>query len=62
MAKTYPSKKKYERETVLKVTVGFNRNTEPELVAWMERKGNKAGYLKRLALEDAERERAEGGE
>lgn len=52
MAKTYPSKKRYDAKNVLRVAVGFNRRTEPELVARIEREDNKAGYLKRLVRED----------
>lgn len=52
MAKTYPSKKRYDEKNVLRVAVGFNRRTEPELVARIEREDNKAGYLKRLVRED----------
>lgn len=56
MAPTYPSKKKYEKETMLKVTVGFNRNTEPELVERIEREKSRAGYLKQLARDALEKE------
>lgn len=49
MAPTYPSKRKYERETMLKVTVGFNRHTEPELVEMIEAQDSRAGFLKGLA-------------
>ena len=56
MAPTYPSKKKYERETMLKVTVGFNRNTEPDLVERVSKEESRAGYLKRLVKEDIRRE------
>lgn len=54
---TYPSKLRYEREKVLKVTVGFSRISEPDLVARIEKEDSKAGYLKRLVKEDVEREK-----
>ena len=56
---TYPSKRKYEKEKVLKVTVGFSRISEPELVERVEREPSKAGYLKRLVRETLEREKEE---
>lgn len=52
----YPANQRYERDTLLKVSVAFNRNTEPELVAKVEEQESKAGYLKRLVKEDVERE------
>ena len=51
----YPTNQRYEKEKLLKVTVAFNRNREPELVERMEAQENKAGYLKRLVREDVER-------
>ena len=52
----YPANQRYERDTLLKVSVAFNRNTEPELVAKVEEQESKAGYLKRLVKEDVERD------
>ena len=54
---TYPSKKRYDAKTIVKVTVGFNRNTEPELVERIEREESKATFLKRLVREQVEREK-----
>ncbi len=58
----YPTNYRYSKENLLKVMVGFNRRTEPDLVERVEREENKAGYLKRLVREDIERERQEGQE
>lgn len=55
---TYPSKKRYDAKNILKVAVGFNRNTEPELVERMEREESKATFLKRLVREQVEREKS----
>lgn len=49
---TYPSKKRYDKKTLRKVLVSFNRNVEPELVEFIERKENKSGYIKQLVRED----------
>lgn len=53
----YPANKRYEKKNIVKVTVGFNRSTEPELTARVEAENNKAGYLKRLVQEDVDREK-----
>ena len=54
---TYPSKKRYDAKTIVKVTVGFNRNTEPELVERIEQEESKATFLKQLVREQVEREK-----
>lgn len=53
---TYPSKKRYDAKNIVKVAVGFNRNTEPELVERIEKEPSKATFLKRLVREQIERE------
>lgn len=59
----YPSNQRYEREKLLRVSVAFNRNTEPDLVERMEQQEKKAAYLKRLVKEDIERDgNAQGDE
>ena len=52
----YPANRRYEKENLLKVTVAFNRKTEPELAERMEQEQNKAGYLKRLVRDDIARD------
>lgn len=51
----YPANKRYAEKNLLKVTVSFNRKTEPDLVERVEGQESKAGYLKRLVKEDVER-------
>jgi hypothetical protein len=51
----YPANKRYNEKNLVKITVAFNRKTEPELAAWVETKENRAGYLKQLVQEDIER-------
>lgn len=53
----YPANKRYEEKNIVKVAVGFNRKTEPEITERVEAEDNKAGYLKRLVREDVEREK-----
>ena len=59
MMPTYPSKKRYDEKNIVKVTVGFNRSTEPELVERVEREASRATFLKRLVREQVEREKGE---
>ena len=59
MAPTYPSKRRYDAENVVRVAVGFNRRTEPELVEVIEAQENRAGYLKELVKRDVPRFQAE---
>lgn len=53
---TYPSKKRYDKRTLVKASVSFNRNIEPELCMFFEKKENKAGYLKALVRADFEKQ------
>lgn len=57
---TYPSKKRYDEKNLVRVTVGFNRKTEPELVQRIEAEESRATFLKRLVREQVEREKKEG--
>lgn len=50
----YPTNYRYDKNNRIKVNVGFNRRTEPELTEWIDGKENKAGYLKELAQKDME--------
>ncbi len=54
----YPSKIRYDKKNVVRITTAFNRNTEPELVKRIERAAEeegKAKYIKRLVREDVEK-------
>ena len=51
----YPANKRYAEKNLLKVTVSFNRKTEPQLVERVEQEEKRAAYLKRLVKEDVER-------
>ena len=50
----YPTNYRYDKTNRIKVNVGFNKRTEPELAEWIESKENKSGYLKELAQKDME--------
>lgn len=53
----YPSQKRYDEKNIVRVSVAFNRKTEPELTARIEREENKASFLKRLVRDEIEREK-----
>lgn len=47
----------YEKENLRQIRLKINRKTEPELLEWIEKQENIQGYIKRLILEDMEREK-----
>lgn len=48
---------KYEKDNLRQIRLKINRKTEPELLEWIEKQGNIQGYIKRLILEDMEKEK-----
>lgn len=50
----YAPQQRYKAANIVKVTVDFNRKTEPDLVEKIEEQENKAGYLKNLIKKDIE--------
>lgn len=48
---------KYEKDNLRQIRLKINRKTEPELLEWIEKQDNIQGYLKRLILEDMDREK-----
>lgn len=52
----YPSKKRYDAENTVKVMVTFNRRTDPEATARIEREPRRAEYIRKLVREDIKRE------
>ena len=47
----------YEKENLRQIRLKINRKTEPELLEWIEKQENIQGYIKRVILEDMEREK-----
>lgn len=45
---------KYMKKTIRRFTVDVNRNTEPEILAQLEKQTNVSQYIKRLIREDIE--------
>lgn len=48
---------KYEKDNLRQIRLKINRKTEPELLEWIEKQENIQGYIKRLILEDMEKEK-----
>lgn len=48
----YPSKQRYDKETLLKISVAFNRKAEPELVEFLENKESRTEYIRQLVRDD----------
>ena len=44
----------YEKENIRQIRLKINRKTEPELLEWLEKRGNIQGYIKRLIRDDME--------
>ena len=49
--------KNYEKENLRQIRLKINRKTEPELLEWIEKQDNIQGYIKKLILEDMDREK-----
>ncbi len=52
----YSANKRYAQKALRQFKIDINRNTEPDLLEWIESQENKAGYIKRLIREDMERQ------
>lgn len=55
----YPAQDRYDAKNLLRVSVAFNRKTEPEITARIEQEENKAKFIKQLVREQIEREKEE---
>ena len=54
------ARKKYQKESMLRLTLALNRKTDAELIARLEASGNKNGYMRRLMCEDIDKRKALG--
>ena len=46
----------YEKENLRQIRLKINRKTEPEMLEWIEKQDNIQGYIKRLIMEDMNKE------
>ena len=51
----WDSREKYAKENTRRYVVKVNNNTEQDIIAQLESKENKMGYIKQLIREDIER-------
>lgn len=56
MAGNRESQRRYKQANVMRVSVDFNRRTEPELVAHMAAQENKGRYLKDLVRKEVNKD------
>lgn len=52
---SYASSTKYEKDNVKRYVVKLVVNTEQDIIDWLEKQDNKAGYIKELIREDIKR-------
>ncbi len=55
MASNPEAWKRYRKDNVKPVGFNLNKNTDADLIEWLEQQPNRAAYLKRLIREDMER-------
>lgn len=51
----YKSQKKYEAENTKRVYIKLNKNTDDDILSYLETLENKQGYIKSLIREDLKR-------
>ncbi|OUC52590.1 hypothetical protein B7939_01310 [Eggerthia catenaformis] len=56
MTDRFASQKKYNKATLKRVSLDMNLNTDQDILAWLETKKSKAGYIKQLIREDMKKE------
>ncbi len=44
--------RKYSKETLREFTLRLNRNTQPDMIEWLEQQPNKRAYICNLIAED----------
>ena len=55
----YPTVKRYRKKTLVHIGFDLNRNTDPDLVEWMQHIDNRAAYFKKLIRKDMEETQGE---
>jgi hypothetical protein len=58
MMMVYPSKQRYDKRTLVRVAVAFNRNTDKELTEFIENKENRPEYIRSLVRADMDKQSA----
>lgn len=55
MASNLEAWKRYRKDNVKPVGFNLNKNTDADLIEWLDQQPNRAAYLKRIIREDMER-------
>ncbi len=55
MASNPEAWKRYRKDNVKPVGFNLNKNTDADLIEWLDQQPNRAAYLKRIIREDMER-------
>lgn len=51
----YQAQKKYNQKALIRVAVSINRNTDADIIEWLDSQDNKQGYIKELIRADMKR-------
>ena len=62
MTPYYPAHRRYQKKNLVRFALDVNRNTEADLLEWLQSQENKAGYIKGLIRADMERRKGGGSE
>lgn len=46
----------YLKSNIKQVRVSLNKKHDAEMIAWLEKQGNASGYIKRLIMQDMQKE------
>lgn len=49
---------RYKRKAIMQCKLDLNRNTDGDIIAWLEEKDNRQGYIKQLIRDDMARQKA----
>ena len=60
MTPYYPANRRYRQKAIARFTLDVNRNTEADLLEWLQGQHNKTGYIKGLIRADMERRKGGG--
>ncbi len=52
----YPTQQRYQKANVKQCGLSLNRNTDADIIEWLEKQPNRAAYLKKIIREDMERQ------
>ena len=57
--KKYEPQERYDKANTVRVAIKLNKNTDADILEYLEKSGNKQGLIKALIRQEIERERSE---